>query len=172
MKNRKLVLSLVALAGLASLSAQAQTNNTEKPHETIMQRVDTLAKKVGAAVKQAETTEKTKLNADKKRFKTDLANDKQKINKVYQDNKEKFDTDVKNAENGLAKGEQKVKNTYRKDKAKIKQGIAKDKQKIRNAYRKDKAKIKQGLAKDGQKIKNTYNKDKAKVKAFFKKKKK
>ena len=50
MKNRKLVLSLVALAGLASLSAQAQTNNTEKPYETIMQRVDTLAKKVGADV--------------------------------------------------------------------------------------------------------------------------
>ena len=45
MKNRKLVLSLVALTGLTSLSAQAQTNNTEKPHETIMQRVDTLAKK-------------------------------------------------------------------------------------------------------------------------------
>ena len=147
MKNRKLVLSLVALTGLTSLSAQAQTNNTEKPHETIVQRIDTLAKKVGtdvkhaenveksklsadakkvgAAVKQAETTEKTKLNADKKRIKTDLANDKQKIDKVYQDNKEKFDTDVKNAENGLAKGEQKVKNTYRKDKAKVKAGVKK-----------------------------------------------
>lgn len=57
MKNRKLVLSLVALAGLSSLSAQAQTNNTEKPHETIMQRVDTLAKKVGADVKHAEGVE-------------------------------------------------------------------------------------------------------------------
>ncbi len=31
MKNRKLVLSFVALAGLSSLSSQAQTNNTEKP---------------------------------------------------------------------------------------------------------------------------------------------
>ena len=78
MKNRKLVLSLVALAGLASLSAQAQTNNTEKPHETIMQRVDTLAKKVGAAVKKAETTEKAKLNADKQRVKADLLRTRRK----------------------------------------------------------------------------------------------
>ena len=30
-------------------------------------------KKVGAAVKKAETTEKAKLNADKQRVKTDLA---------------------------------------------------------------------------------------------------
>lgn len=112
MKNRKLVFSLVALAGLSSLSAQAQTNNTEKPHETIMQRVDTLekkvgsdvkhaegvekaklnaeAQKVGAAVKKAETTEKAKLNADKQRVKADLAKDKEKVNKVYQDDKAKF----------------------------------------------------------------------------------
>ena len=110
MKNRKLVLSLVALAGLSSLSAQAQTNNTEKPHETIMQRVDTLAKKVGAdvkhaegvekaklnadaqkvgaAVKKAETTEKAKLNADKQRVKADLAKDKEKVNNVSSTNSE------------------------------------------------------------------------------------
>ena len=65
-----------------------------------MQRVDTLAKKVGAAVKKAETTEKAKLNADKQRVKADLANDKEKVNKVYQDDKAKFNADVKKAENG------------------------------------------------------------------------
>ena len=109
MKNRKLVLSFVALAGLSSLSSQAQTNNTEKPHETIMQRVDTWQRRQVLLLRRLKTTEKAKLNADKQRVKADLAKDKEKVNKVYQDDKAKFNADVKKAENGLAKDEQKVK---------------------------------------------------------------
>ena len=52
MEIRKFALSLAVLAGLCSLNTQAQTGKKVTSHETIGQRIDTLAKKVSPAVEK------------------------------------------------------------------------------------------------------------------------
>ena len=64
MEIRKFVLLLAVLTGFCSLDAQAQTDKKVTGHETIGQRIDTLAKKVGSEVKNAEKVGEEKFHAD------------------------------------------------------------------------------------------------------------
>ena len=64
MEIRKFVLLLAVLTGFCSLDAQAQTDKKVTGHETIGQRIDTLAKKVDFEVKNAEKVGEEKFHAD------------------------------------------------------------------------------------------------------------
>ena len=107
---RKIALSVAVMAALTSLSVQAQTTKTEKKHETLKERIDTLVDKAKADVKHAEkaTVKKDaqKVKAGVKHAeavgKKDLHAGEAKVVKAYDNVK------------------QKVRNTYRKDKAKVK----------------------------------------------------
>ena len=110
---RKIALLVAVMAAFTSLSVQAQTTTTEKKHETLKERIDTLVDKAKADVKHAEkataaTVKKDaqKVNAGVKHAeavgKKDLHAGEEKVVKAYDNVK------------------QKVRNTYRKDKAKVK----------------------------------------------------
>ena len=51
---RKIALSVAVMAALTSLSVQAQTTKTEKKHETLKARIDTLGYKAKAEVKKRQ----------------------------------------------------------------------------------------------------------------------
>ncbi len=146
MEIRKFALSLAVLAGLCSLNTQAQTGKKVTSHKTIGQRIDTLAKKVGSAVKKAEKTGKEKLNADEKKLDADAKKVGSEVKHAEKIGKEKVCSDAK-------KINCKVKHAEKADKAKLKSDIKK---------------IKRGVAKTEKKIKRTYLKDKAKIKAWEK----
>lgn len=148
MEIRKFALSLAVLAGLCSLNTQAQTGKKVTSHETIGQRIDTLAKKVGSAVKKAEKTGKEKLNADEKKLDADAKKVGSEVKHAEKIGKEKVCSDAK-------KINCKVKHAEKADKAKAK-------------LKSDVKKIKRGVAKTEKKIKRTYLKDKAKIKAWEK----
>ena len=110
---RKIALSVAVMAALTSLSVQAQTTKTEKKHETLKARIDTLVDKVKAGVKHAEKATAAKVKKDARKVKAgvkhaeavgkkDLHAGEAKVVKAYDNVK------------------QKVRNTYRKDKAKVK----------------------------------------------------
>ena len=110
---RKIALSVAVMAAFTSLSVQAQTTKTEKKHETLKERIDTLVDKAKADVKHAEKATAAKIKKDAQKVKAgvkhaeavgkkDLHAGEAKVVKVYDNVK------------------QKVRNTYRKDKAKVK----------------------------------------------------
>ena len=101
------------MAALTSLSVQAQTTKTEKKHETLKERIDTLVDKAKADVKHAEKATAVTVKKDAQKVKAgvkhaeavgkkDLHAGEAKVVKAYDNVK------------------QKVRNTYRKDKAKVK----------------------------------------------------
>jgi hypothetical protein len=110
---RKIALSVAVMAALTSLSVQAQTTKTEKKHETLKERIDTLVDKAKADVKHAEKATAVTVKKDAQKVKAgvkhaeavgkkDLHAGEAKVVKAYDNVK------------------QKVRNTYRKDKAKVK----------------------------------------------------
>lgn len=110
---RKIALSVAVMAALTSLSVQAQTTKTEKKHETLKARIDTLVDKAKADVKHAEKATAATVKKDAQKVKAgvkhaeavgkkDLHAGEAKVVKAYDNVK------------------QKVRNTYRKDKAKVK----------------------------------------------------
>ena len=110
---RKIALSVAVMAALTSLSVQAQTTKTEKKHETLKERFDTLVDKAKADVKHAEKATAVTVKKDAQKVKAgvkhaeavgkkDLHAGEAKVVKAYDNVK------------------QKVRNTYRKDKAKVK----------------------------------------------------
>ena len=110
---RKIALSVAVMAALTSLSVQAQTTKTEKKHETLKARIDTLVDKAKADVKHAEKATAATVKKDAQKVKggvkhaeavgkKDLHAGEAKVVKAYDNVK------------------QKVRNTYRKDKAKVK----------------------------------------------------
>ena len=110
---RKIALSVAVMAALTSLSVQAQTAKTEKKHETLKARIDTLVDKAKADVKHAEKATAATVKKDAQKVKAgvkhaeavgkkDLHAGEAKVVKAYDNVK------------------QKVRNTYRKDKAKVK----------------------------------------------------
>ena len=110
---RKIALSVAVMAALTSLSVQAQTTKTEKKHETLKARIDTLVDKAKADVKHAEKATAAKVKKDARKVKAgvkhaeavgkkDLHAGEAKVVKAYDNVK------------------QKVRNTYRKDKAQVK----------------------------------------------------
>ena len=110
---RKIALSVAVMAAFTSLSVQAQTTKTEKKHETLKARIDTLVDKVKAGVKHAEEKTAATVKKDAQKLKAgvkhaeavgtkDLHAGEAKVVKAYDNVK------------------QKVRNTYRKDKAKVK----------------------------------------------------
>ena len=101
------------MAAFTSLSVQAQTTKTEKKHETLKERIDTLVDKAKADVKHAEKATAVTVKKDAQKVKAgvkhaeavgkkDLHAGEAKVVKAYDNVK------------------QKVRNTYRKDKAKVK----------------------------------------------------
>ena len=101
------------MAAFTSLSVQAQTTKTEKKHETLKERIDTLVDKAKADVKHAEKATAATVKKDAQKVKAgvkhaeavgkkDLHAGEAKVVKAYDNVK------------------QKVRNTYRKDKAKVK----------------------------------------------------
>ena len=109
----KIALSVAVMAALTSLSVQAQTTKTEKKHETLKERIDTLVDKAKADVKHAEKATAVTVKKDAQKVKAgvkhaeavgkkDLHAGEAKVVKAYDNVK------------------QKVRNTYRKDKAKVK----------------------------------------------------
>ena len=101
------------MAAFTSLSVQAQTTKTEKKHETLKERIDTLVDKAKADVKHAEKATAATVKKDARKVKAgvkhaeavgkkDLHAGEAKVVKAYDNVK------------------QKVRNTYRKDKAKVK----------------------------------------------------
>ena len=101
------------MAAFTSLSVQAQTTKTEKKHETLKARIDTLVDKAKADVKHAEKATAVTVKKDAQKVKAgvkhaeavgkkDLHAGEAKVVKAYDNVK------------------QKVRNTYRKDKAKVK----------------------------------------------------
>lgn len=110
---RKIALSVAVMAAFTSLSVQAQTTKTEKKHETLKERIDTLVDKAKADVKHAEKATAVTVKKDAQKVKAgvkhaeavgkkDLHAGEAKVVKAYDNVK------------------QKVRNTYRKDKAKVK----------------------------------------------------
>lgn len=110
---RKIALSVAVMAAFTSLSVQAQTTKTEKKHETLKERIDTLVDKAKADVKHAEKATAATVKKDAQKVKAgvkhaeavgkkDLHAGEAKVVKAYDNVK------------------QKVRNTYRKDKAKVK----------------------------------------------------
>ena len=110
---RKIALSVAVMAAFTSLSVQAQTTKTEKKHETLKERIDTLVDKAKADVKHAEKVTAATVKKDAQKVKAgvkhaeavgkkDLHAGEAKVVKAYDNVK------------------QKVRNTYRKDKAKVK----------------------------------------------------
>jgi hypothetical protein len=110
---RKIALSVAVMAAFTSLSVQAQTTKTEKKHETLKARIDTLVDKAKADVKHAEKATAVTVKKDAQKVKAgvkhaeavgkkDLHAGEAKVVKAYDNVK------------------QKVRNTYRKDKAKVK----------------------------------------------------
>ena len=110
---RKIALLVAVMAAFTSLSVQAQTTKTEKKHETLKERIDTLVDKAKADVKHAEKATAAKVKKDARKVKAgvkhaeavgkkDLHAGEAKVVKAYDNVK------------------QKVRNTYRKDKAKVK----------------------------------------------------
>ena len=110
---RKIALSVAVMAALTSLSVQAQTTKTEKKHETLKERIDTLVDKAKADVKHAEKATAVTVKKDAQKVKAgvkhaeavgkkDLHAGEAKVVKAYDNVK------------------QKVRNTYRKDKANVK----------------------------------------------------
>ena len=110
---RKIALSVAVMTAFTSLSVQAQTTKTEKKHETLKERIDTLVDKAKADVKHAEKATAATVKKDAQKVKAgvkhaeavgkkDLHAGEAKVVKAYDNVK------------------QKVRNTYRKDKAKVK----------------------------------------------------
>ena len=118
---RKIALSVAVMAALTSLSVQAQTTKTEKKHETLKERIDTLVDKAKADVKHAEKATAATVKKDARKVKAG----------VKHAEKATAATVKKEAQKDLHAGEAKVVKAY--DNVK---------QKVRNTYRKDKAKVK------------------------------
>ena len=64
---RKIALSVAVMAAFTSLSVQAQTTKTEKKHETLKERIDTLVDKAKADVKHAEKATAATVKKDAER---------------------------------------------------------------------------------------------------------
>ena len=110
---RKIALSVAVMAAFTSLSVQAQTTKTEKKHETLKERIDTLVDKVKADVKHAEKATAAKVKKDAQKVKAGVKH----AEVVGRKDLHAGETKVVKAYDNV---KQKVRNTYRKDKAKVK----------------------------------------------------
>ena len=132
---RKIALSVAVMAALTSLSVQAQTTKTEKKHETLKERIDTLVDKAKADVKHAEKATAVTVKKDAQKVKAGVKHAEKATAATVKKDAQKVKAGVKHAEavgkKDLHAGEAKVVKAY--DNVK---------QKVRNTYRKDKAKVK------------------------------
>lgn len=110
---RKIALSVAVMAAFTSLSVQAQTTKTEKKHETLKERIDTLVDKAKADVKHAEKATAAKVKKDAQKVKAGVKH----AEAVGRKDLHAGETKVVKAYDNV---KQKVRNTYRKDKAKVK----------------------------------------------------
>ena len=110
---RKIALSVAVMAAFTSLSVQAQTTKTEKKHETLKERIDTLVDKAKADVKHAEKVTAAKVKKDAQKVKAGVKH----AEAVGRKDLHAGETKVVKAYDNV---KQKVRNTYRKDKAKVK----------------------------------------------------
>ena len=110
---RKIALSVAVMAAFTSLSVQAQTTKTEKKHETLKARIDTLVDKAKADVKHAEKATAAKVKKDAQKVKAGVKH----AEAVGRKDLHAGETKVVKAYDNV---KQKVRNTYRKDKAKVK----------------------------------------------------
>ena len=101
------------MAAFTSLSVQAQTTKTEKKHETLKERIDTLVDKAKADVKHAEKVTAAKVKKDAQKVKAGVKH----AEAVGRKDLHAGETKVVKAYDNV---KQKVRNTYRKDKAKVK----------------------------------------------------
>ena len=101
------------MAAFTSLSVQAQTTKTEKKHETLKERIDTLVDKAKADVKHAEKATAAKVKKDAQKVKAGVKH----AEAVGRKDLHAGETKVVKAYDNV---KQKVRNTYRKDKAKVK----------------------------------------------------
>ncbi|MFC2326918.1 MAG: hypothetical protein ACFNL1_06490 [Prevotella histicola] len=132
---RKIALSVAVMAAFTSLSVQAQTTKTEKKHETLKERIDTLVDKAKADVKHAEKATAATVKKDAQKVKAGVKHAEETTAATVKKDAQKVKGGVKHAEavgkKDLHAGEAKVVKAY--DNVK---------QKVRNTYRKDKAKVK------------------------------
>ena len=128
---RKIALSVAVMAALTSLSVQAQTTKTEKKHETLKERIDTLVDKAKADVKHAEKATAPTVKKDARKVKAGVKHAEKATAATVKKDAQKVKAGVKHAEavgkKDLHAGEAKVVKAY--DNVK---------QKVRNTYRKDK----------------------------------
>ena len=110
---RKIALSVAVMAAFTSLSVQAQTTKTEKKHETLKERIDTLVDKAKADVKHAEKATAAKVKKDARKVKAGVKH----VEAVGKKDLHAGEAKVVKAYDNV---KQKVRNTYRKDKAKVK----------------------------------------------------
>ena len=110
---RKIALSVAVMAAFTSLSVQAQTTKTEKKHETLKARIDTLVDKAKADVKHAEKATAATVKKDAQKVKAGVKH----AEAVGRKDLHAGETKVVKAYDNV---KQKVRNTYRKDKAKVK----------------------------------------------------
>ena len=110
---RKIALSVAVMAAFTSLSVQAQTTKTEKKHETLKERIDTLVDKAKADVKHAEKATAATVKKDARKVKAGVKH----VEAVGKKDLHAGEAKVVKAYDNV---KQKVRNTYRKDKAKVK----------------------------------------------------
>ena len=142
MEIRKFVLLLAVLAGFCSLDAQAQTDKKVTGHETIGQRIDTLAKKVGSEVKNAEKVGEEKFHADAEKLDAGAKKVGDEVKNAEKVGKERICADAKKVNCKVKHAEKAGKAKLKSDVKKVKRGVAKTEQKVKRAYLKEKAKIK------------------------------
>ena len=110
---RKIALSVAVMAAFTSLSVQAQTTKTEKKHEPLKERIDTLVDKAKADVKHAEKATAATVKKDARKVKAGVKH----VEAVGKKDLHAGEAKVVKAYDNV---KQKVRNTYRKDKAKVK----------------------------------------------------
>ena len=158
---RKIALSVAVMAALTSLSVQAQTTKTEKKHETLKERIDTLVDKAKADVKHAEKATAATVKKDAQKVKAGVKHAEETTAATVKKDAQKVKAGVKHAEKATAA---KVKKDARKVKAGVKHAEAVGKKDLHAGE----AKVVKAYDNVKQKVRNTYRKDKAKVKAWEK----
>lgn len=158
---RKIALSVAVMAAFTSLSVQAQITKTEKKHETLKERIDTLVDKAKADVKHAEKATAATVKKDARKVKAGVKHAEEKTAATVKKDAQKVKAGVKHAEKATAA---KVKKDARKVKAGVKHAEAVGKKDLHAGE----AKVVKAYDNVKQKVRNTYRKDKAKVKAWEK----
>ena len=158
---RKIVLSVAVMAAFTSLSVQAQTTKTEKKHETLKERIDTLVDKAKADVKHAEKATAATVKKDARKVKAGVKHAEKATAATVKKDAQKVKAGVKHAEKATAA-------TVKKDAQKVKAGVKHAEAVGKKDLHAGEAKVVKAYDNVKQKVRNTYRKDKAKVKAWEK----